>query len=253
MNRIPVLTVRSFFWIGLTALAFGVFIDITKDMLEGEVGFLDQSILLAIGKIRAPWMTVAAVDLTALGSVTLVCLFSAFTVITSLMLHDKAGTLQLLSALGGAALWTALTKHTIERTRPEVIPHLVEVSGYSYPSGHSLVAASAYMTIAILACRHLHSARARGVNDRARRSLAPIWECIIRRMSPAASHWERHGHLCLPESFHSKGAPQTFKLSSLSLEASGLRGSSAKGVESKQHSPDSRRMGTPSVSRSCAD
>jgi undecaprenyl-diphosphatase len=161
MNRIPVLTVRSFFWIGLTALAFGVFIDITKDMLEGEVGFLDQSILLAIGKIRAPWMTVAAVDLTALGSVTLVCLFSAFTVITLLMLHDKAGTLQLLSALGGASLWTALTKHTIERTRPEVIPHLVEVSGYSYPSGHSLVAASAYMTIAILACRYLHSARAR--------------------------------------------------------------------------------------------
>ena len=161
MNRISVPTVRSLFWIGLTALAFGVFIDITKDMLEGEVGLLDQSILLAIGKMRAPWLTVAAVDLTALGSFTLVLLFSAFTVITLLMLHDRAGALQLLSALAGAGLWTAFTKNTIERIRPEVIPHLVEVSGYSYPSGHSLIAASTYMTIAILACHHLHTARAR--------------------------------------------------------------------------------------------
>ena len=161
MNRVPILTVRSWFWIGLTALAFGVFIDVTKEMLEGEVGFVDQSILLTIAKIREPWMTAAAVDLTALGSATLVVLFSVFAVITLLMLHDRAGTLQLLSALGGAALWTALTKNIIERARPEVIPHLVEVTGYSYPSGHSLIAASTYMTIAIVACHHLRGARAR--------------------------------------------------------------------------------------------
>ena len=161
MNRFPGPTARSFLWIGLTALALGLFIDITKDLLEGEVNFIDQSILLAVGRIRVPWLTVAAVDVTALGSITLILLFSAFALIALLMLHDRAGALQLLFAIAGAELWTAITKNTFDRPRPEVISHLVAVSGYSYPSGHSLIAAAAYTTLAILACHYVHSARAR--------------------------------------------------------------------------------------------
>lgn len=160
MNRIPIHAGRFFLWLGLTALALGIFVDITKDLLEGDVDAIDRAILLAIAKARAPLLTSAAVDLSALGSVTLVTLFSAVTLAVLLMLRDRIGSLQLLSASAGAALWTVATKDIIERARPEVVPRLIEVSGFSYPSGHSLAAASLYLTIAIIVRRHLQTAPA---------------------------------------------------------------------------------------------
>lgn len=163
MSRDLTKTAILFFWAGATALALGVFLDITKDLLEGEVNTLDQSILLTIAKARTPWLTVAAVDLTALGSITLVALFSALAAVTLLAWRNRMGALQVAAALGGAALWTLAAKDLIDRPRPEVVPRLIEVTGYSYPSGHSLIAASVYFTIALLALPRLQTNLARGL------------------------------------------------------------------------------------------
>jgi len=70
---------RLSLWLGGAALAFGMFVRITRELIEGEVGAVDSAILLAVAKRRTPWLTTAAVDVTALGSITLVVLFSAFT------------------------------------------------------------------------------------------------------------------------------------------------------------------------------
>jgi hypothetical protein len=48
------------------------------------------------GKKQTPWLTSMAVDLTALGSITLVVLFAAFTLVVLLASHDRMGALQLL-------------------------------------------------------------------------------------------------------------------------------------------------------------
>ena len=149
------------FWLGVTAMAMGVFVDITKELLEGEVDAIDRAIVLAIARVRTPWVTVAAVDLTSLGSITVVALFSILAIVTLLVLRDRRGALQILSAFGGAVLWTQVTKGLIDRARPEVVPRLVEVSGFSYPSGHSLAAASVYLTISILVSQHLQTTHAR--------------------------------------------------------------------------------------------
>ena len=45
-----------------------------------------------------PWLTSTAVDVTALGSITLVVLFSAFTLVVLLVLRDRMGAIQLLAA-----------------------------------------------------------------------------------------------------------------------------------------------------------
>jgi undecaprenyl-diphosphatase len=58
-------------------------------------------------------------------------------------------------------MWTVITKNLIERSRPENIAPLVQVSGFSYPSGHSLASASLYLTIAILTVRYLPTTKAR--------------------------------------------------------------------------------------------
>jgi len=148
-------------WLGGAALALLVFIRITRELIEGEVGAMDNVILGAVAKARTPWLTVAAMDVTALGSITLVVLFSAFAFLFLLVLRDRLGALQLLAASGGAALLTVVTKDMIERIRPEGAQQLIVVSGFSYPSGHSVATSAVYLTIAIIAGRHMRHSGAK--------------------------------------------------------------------------------------------
>ena len=150
-------------WLGGAALAFGTFVRITRELVEGEVGAMDSAILLAVAKKRTPWLTTAAVDVTALGSITLVVLFSAFTLVVLLVLRDRLGALQLLAASAGAGILTLVTKNIIERIRPEEAQQLITVSGFSYPSGHSVSTCALYLTIAIIAGRYVQHSGARAV------------------------------------------------------------------------------------------
>ena len=154
---------RLSLWLGAASLCFGIFVKITSELLENEEHSLDSSILTAVVQIRRPWLTAVAVDLTALGSITLVTAISVATLCILLSLKDSAAACQLLLNSLGAGIWTHITKNAIERTRPDDVTHLVQVSGFSYPSGHSLASASLYLTIAILAARHLPAAHGRVV------------------------------------------------------------------------------------------
>jgi undecaprenyl-diphosphatase len=152
---------RLSLWLGGAALAFGAFVRITRELIEGEVGAMDNAILLAVAKKRTPWLTTTALDVTALGSITLVVLFSAFTLMVLLVLRDRLGAIQLVAASAGAGILTLVTKNIIERIRPEEAQRLVVVSGFSYPSGHSLSTSALYLTIAIIAGRYVHHSGAK--------------------------------------------------------------------------------------------
>jgi undecaprenyl-diphosphatase len=152
---------RLSLWLGGAALAFGTFVRITRELIEGDVGVMDNAILLAVAKKRSPWLTISAVDVTALGSITLVILFSAFTFLVLLVLRDRMGAFQLLAASAGAGILTLVTKNIIERIRPAQAQQMIVVSGFSYPSGHSLSTSALYLTIAIIAGRYVQHSGAR--------------------------------------------------------------------------------------------
>lgn len=152
---------RLSLWLGGAALAFGVFVSITKEFIEGDVSAVDSAILLTVAKTRSPWLTTVAVDVTALGSTTLVVLFSAFTLVVLLVLRERLGALQLLAASAGAGILTLVTKNIIERIRPEEAQQLIVVSGFSYPSGHSVSTSALYLTIAIIAGRFVQHSGAK--------------------------------------------------------------------------------------------
>src|ERR1700693_1708657 len=152
---------RISLWLGGAALAFGMFVRITRELIEGDVSAMDNAILFAVAKKRTPWLTISAVDVTALGSVTLVVLFSALTLLVLLVLRDRLGALQLLAASAGAGILMLVTKNIIERIRPEEAQRLIVVSGFSYPSGHSVSASALYLTIAIIAARYIQHSGAR--------------------------------------------------------------------------------------------
>jgi undecaprenyl-diphosphatase len=152
---------RLSLWMGGAALAFLIFVRITRELIEGDVGAFDSTILRTVAKTRTPWLTIAAVDVTALGSITLVVLFSAFTLVVLLVLRDRLGALQLLAASTGAGILTLVTKDIIERVRPAEAQQLIVVSGFSYPSGHSLSTSALYLTIAIIAGSYVQHSGAR--------------------------------------------------------------------------------------------
>ena len=201
---------RLSLWLGGAGLALLGFVRITTELIEGDVSALDSAILLTVAKTGTPWLTIAAVDVTALGSITLVVLFSAFTLVVLLVLRDRMGALQLLAASAGAGILTLVTKDIIERIRPAEVPRLIVVSGFSYPSGHSLSTSALYLTIAIIAGTLCTTLRAQGPQF--------FWPCqwcllwlaplactlafIMRLTSRAASRLERRGRWFSLDSSH---------------------------------------------------
>jgi membrane-associated phospholipid phosphatase len=156
--------IRVAAWSGAIALALGTFLLVTHETIgEREGAGADRAVLLWIAGLRTPPLTAVMVDLTALGSPTLVALFTFVTLAILAVLRDRRGAAHLVVASAGTWICTTATKNLIEKARPTEVEHLVQVSGFSYPSGHSLAAAALYLTIAIIAGSHLKAVASKAV------------------------------------------------------------------------------------------
>jgi len=124
-------------------------------------GTVDRRVLHQVALWRSPVLTNVFISLTALGSTTLIALHTLIAFSLLISTRDKVGALQLVTASAGAQVLVTFTKDFIQRPRPDVIPALVDVTGYSFPSGHALNAATMYVTFTILATRHLPLRRQR--------------------------------------------------------------------------------------------
>jgi undecaprenyl-diphosphatase len=143
---------------GIGTLLLWLFLDVTEDLFApgedpGEVFAIDRAILTFVARARRPALTHLMVDLTSLGSPLVLGLFTVMVSSMLLMARDRRGALQVLSTSVGAALATTSFKHLIARPRPDVVSHLVDAHGASYPSGHALGAAAVYMGAALVAAR----------------------------------------------------------------------------------------------------
>mgnify|MGYP004533525809 CR=1 FL=1 len=122
----------------------------------------DEAIVRGLRAWGGPgWLRRGAVDLTALGGGTVLTL--AVVAAAGLMLVRRlpltAGTVVLAAASGN--LVVDLVKGQVARARPAVVPHLVEVSNYSFPSGHAANSAIVWLTLAALAGQVTPAAAAR--------------------------------------------------------------------------------------------
>ncbi|MBC7537683.1 MAG: phosphatase PAP2 family protein [Bacteriovorax sp.] len=146
-------------WFAGAFFFLALFIKFTSEVFEdNKIQNIDQSILLYIGtNLRHTLLNGLAVDITALGSPALISLVTLITMGALLTAKDRIGALYLFLAVSGGTLWMSVLKKFVGRPRPQIISHLVEVEGLSYPSGHSLVSTVTYLTLAILVCRHIKS------------------------------------------------------------------------------------------------
>jgi undecaprenyl-diphosphatase len=117
---------------------------------------LDEAILIAFANWRTPWLNRAVVEITALGSLTVISLTTIISVTLLLTIAgDRLGAAKIVTAAAGGELWLEILKRVFEHPRPTIVPHLVEFSGYSYPSGHALAATVTYGMLAAIACGYV--------------------------------------------------------------------------------------------------
>jgi len=113
---------------------------------------VDRAIVLGLRDWGGPrWLGKAAGDITALGGGTVLTL--VVIVVAGLLLVQRlwltAASVVLASASGGIAV--DFIKMHVLRARPDLVPHLVPVSGFSFPSGHAASSAVVYLTLAAVA------------------------------------------------------------------------------------------------------
>lgn len=149
-------------WISAALLFLVGFIWITWELSEGpELGLLDRRALIWIATLRRPIFNGPAIEVTALGSVLVLSLVSSMVLLGLILKNDGRGA-RFLSLGGlGTVFGTIVFKHVFSRPRPEVVPRLVEVGGYSFPSGHSFGSSAMYMILMILAWRSFRDIRSR--------------------------------------------------------------------------------------------
>ena len=143
----------------IAALAGGIwaFLTLGGEMLEGETRALDRRLLLALrtpGDPAAPLgshsLREAMRDVTALGGFTVLTLVTVVGVIAFLLHGKRRHALMLAVTVLAAQFGSGQLKLFYARPRPSLVPHEVYVSSNSFPSGHSMLAATVYLTIAML-------------------------------------------------------------------------------------------------------
>ncbi|WP_165837060.1 phosphatase PAP2 family protein [Phenylobacterium hankyongense] len=157
LNLLRRLESRALILLIAAAAAVWAFLGIAGEMAEGETLAIDRRILLMLrtpgnlsDPIGPPSLEEAMRDLTALGG------FTVLTIVTvvgtaAFLLHRK----RLHAAiLAGTVLISQFLSEQLKtlygRPRPDLVPHGSYVYSASFPSGHSMLSAATYLTLAML-------------------------------------------------------------------------------------------------------
>lgn len=127
-----------------------IFAKLAEDLLENELTRFDQIVINLLASLQGPQMTAFMKGVTQLGS-SYVLIFVALIAMYFLLRRRRQyveGLFILVALVGGWGL-DVLLKGLFQRVRPD-INRLVEVSGYSFPSGHAMVSIAFYGMLAYM-------------------------------------------------------------------------------------------------------
>lgn len=131
------------------------FIELSSEVIEGDTQAFDE---WAVRMLRQPndlsqpigpnWLAEAGRDVTGLGGVVVLVLVTlAVAGFLWIVRGYRMLILLLVTTTTGIAL-SLLLKGFYSRERPDIVPHLSHVYTSSFPSGHSMMSAVVYLTLA---------------------------------------------------------------------------------------------------------
>ena len=141
--------------LAVAALCWGAFALLVWLVTTGHTGGFDQTGLLywrtGAGLVpKGPkWLLEGVRDLTSLGGVLLRNMFVIGAIVALLFLRLRREAVLLALTVMGAWAVEGAIKALVGRPRPEIVPHLAEAGGASFPSGHAFNSAVVYIAIAL--------------------------------------------------------------------------------------------------------
>ncbi len=144
----------------LMGVAAWGFIEIAGEVLEGDARAIDVWILQQLRSgdqnlrpLGPTWLQEAIRDLTALGSPAVLVLAVGAVWGYLRMAGQGAMSWLALASAGGGLLVATILKALFSIARPDAVFHATVASGYSFPSGHAMMSAVVYLTLAALIAR----------------------------------------------------------------------------------------------------
>ena len=118
----------------------------------------DRAVMLAfrhadLSPIGPAVLPSVARDITSLGSTVVLTLVTALSAIYLCMDSKRQAAYLLVATVLSGTLLNSVLKVVAARPRPDIVPHLTTMSNYSFPSGHSMMSAVTYLTLAALVAR----------------------------------------------------------------------------------------------------
>ena len=130
------------------ALFVGVFAVMIK---SGHTFLLDQKFINGTYRIREGWLTVVVKIFTNFASIYSVALI---TLLIVLFMKDIKIKIFAVFNIAVTSLTNIVLKNIIKRPRPDVVALITE-TGYSFPSGHSMIAIAMFGFLAYIIYRYM--------------------------------------------------------------------------------------------------
>ncbi|MDO8863458.1 phosphatase PAP2 family protein [Haliea sp. E1-2-M8] len=148
--------------LSLLVLFAGVwaFVELADEVAEGDTTSIDETLLLSLRNpadhtdpLGPAWLEELGRDFTALGGVGVLVLVSLGALGYLLLARRYRAALFASVAVPGGILLSTLMKVGFDRPRPDLVPHDSIVYTASFPSGHAMMSAVTYLTLAALLIR----------------------------------------------------------------------------------------------------
>lgn len=138
------------------------FVELADEVSEGSTQEFDQLVLQSlrdskdISKPIGPlWIKLFFIDITALGGGVVLSLLSFALAIYFLLIKNYRSLVLVAVAAIGGGLMGFLLKGLFMRERPDLLIRLADATSYSFPSGHSMMSAVIYLSLAAIVARNL--------------------------------------------------------------------------------------------------
>ncbi|MFJ5712927.1 phosphatase PAP2 family protein [Neobacillus sp. NPDC093127] len=139
------------------------FIFISLLISDHKIIDFDSDVIAAIQGLESPTLTKVMKFFTLIGSSSVVIVLTIILIIFLYkVLHHRLELILFISAIIGSAVLNQILKLIFHRVRPN-FHRLIDISGYSFPSGHAMNAFTVYVILSFLLWRHIPSRWGRSV------------------------------------------------------------------------------------------
>lgn len=161
MIQLKNLAIRPSVAIGLCMLFGSAFALTVLVVINGSIVGFDSSTIDAIQGLEVAWLTSIMLAFTFIGSTKIVMVLTIVgTVLLLWKFNARIRSYFFFFTMIGTIIAFQALKVVFKRDRPEIY-RLAEAGGYSYPSGHAMMAFSLYVLVTILLWRHVQSTAGR--------------------------------------------------------------------------------------------